>query len=137
VAARWPIVLGWVAAVVLATTSLPSIAESQNGALGDLVPNDAAAIETELRANELFGFPVLSRNVVVQRDADGLGLAAQRATVARAVALDRHDLPRLRRVGGAIPLLNQVPLAAFTRESGTTALTYLFFAPGVGSLCAP
>ncbi len=35
---------------------LPTIRQAQVGALGDLVPNDAAAIEAERRSHELFGF---------------------------------------------------------------------------------
>ena len=56
VALRWPIVLGWIAAAVIATMALPSIEESQTGALGALVPSQAAALDAELRSSELFGF---------------------------------------------------------------------------------
>jgi len=133
VALRWPIALGWIAAAALATVLLPSIKESQTGALGDLVPNDAAAIDAELRSAELFGFPLLSRTIVVQRDPDGLSAAAQASTVSRAAALNRNTLPGLDRVGGAIPVLNTVSIPPFTRERGTTAITYLFFEPEVGA----
>ncbi len=133
VALRWPIALAWIAAAALATALLPSIKESQTGALGDLVPNDAAAIDAELRSAQLFGFPLLSRTIVVQRDPDGLSAAAQASTVSRAVALNRNTLPGLDRVGGAIPVLNTVSIPPFTRERGTTAITYLFFEPEVGA----
>ena len=63
VALRWPIALAWIVAAALTTALLPSIEESQTGALGDLVPNDAAAIDAELRSAELFGFPLLSRTI--------------------------------------------------------------------------
>lgn len=128
---RWPIALAWIAAAALATAHLPSIEESQTGALGDLVPNDAAAIDAELRSAELFGFPLLSRTIVVQRDADGLSAAAQVGTLDRAVALNENSLEGLDRIGGAIPVLNTVSLPPFTRERGTTAVTYLFFEPDV------
>ncbi|HET8757540.1 MAG TPA: hypothetical protein VFM58_16090, partial [Solirubrobacteraceae bacterium] len=88
VALRWPIVAFWVVAAVATTVLLPSIEESQNGALGDLVPNDAAAIDAELRSATLFGFPLLSRTIVVQRDPDGLPVAAQAATVRRALQIN-------------------------------------------------
>jgi RND superfamily putative drug exporter len=133
VALRWPIVAGWVTVAVITSLVLPSIEESQNGALGDLVPNDAAAIDAELRSAELFGFPLLSRTVVVQRDPSGLPPAAQVATVDRAAALDRNTLPGLERIGGAIPVLNTVSIPPFTREHGTTAVTYLFYEPDVGA----
>lgn len=123
VALRWPIVILWIIAAVAATAALPSIDESQNGALGDLVPNESAALEAELRSSRLFGFPVLSRTVVVQRDADGLAPLAQAATVDRAVALNRDELAGLERIGGAIPVLNTIEVPPFTRERGTTAIT--------------
>ena len=77
---RWPIAIGWVAAAVAATLALPSIEEAQTGALGDLVPDGAEALDAELRMSELFGFPLLSRTIVVQRDGEGLSAAAQAAT---------------------------------------------------------
>ncbi len=133
VALRWPIVLAWIAAAALATLALPSIEQSQNGALGALVPAHAAALDAELRSSRLFGFPVLSRTIVVQRDASGLSAAAQAGTVSRAVALNRNQLPELGRVGGGLPVLNTVSLPPFTRERGTTAVTFLYFQPSVGS----
>jgi RND superfamily putative drug exporter len=133
VALRWPIVAFWVVAAVATTVLLPSIEESQNGALGDLVPNDAAAIDAELRSATLFGFPLLSRTIVVQRDPDGLPVAAQAATVRRAVQINRDQAVGLDRVGGAIPVLNTVSIPPFTREDGTAAVTYLFYEPDVGA----
>jgi len=129
---RWPLVIFWVAAAIVTTLALPSIEESQNGALGDLVPNESAALDAELRSNRLFGFPVLSRTVVVKRDAAGLSPLAQASTVERAVALNRDTLPELERIGGAIPVLNTVAVPPFTREQGTTAVTYLLFGLDTG-----
>ncbi len=133
VALRWPIVAAWIAAAVLATVALPSIEESQIGALGALVPSHSDALDAELRSSELFGFPLLSRTVVVQRDPRGLSADAQASTVARAVALDRNTFPGLERIGGAIPVLNTVSVPPFTRENGTTAVSFLYFRPDVGS----
>lgn len=133
VALRWPIVAAWILAAAVATVALPSIEESQTGALGALVPADAAALDAELRSNELFGFPLLSRTVLVQRDPSGLNETAQAATLRRAVALNRHTLPGLGRIGGALPALNTVALPPFTRERATTAVTFLFFRPEVGA----
>ncbi len=103
---RWVIAAAWVAAAVVATVALPSIEESQDRALGDLVPDDAAAIDAEIRSSELFGFPLLSRTIVVQRDPAGLGPIPQAATLNRAVAINRDTLPDVAEVGGAIPVLN-------------------------------
>jgi RND superfamily putative drug exporter len=133
VALRWPIVAAWIAAAALATMALPSIDESQTGALGALVPSQADALDAELRSNELFGFPLLSRTIVVQRDAQGLGAVAQAATATRALALNRNTLAGLDRIGGALPVVNTVSVPPFTRERGTTAITFLYFQPVVGS----
>jgi RND superfamily putative drug exporter len=123
--------VAWAAAAVLATTLLPTVQEAQTGGLGDLVPNDAAAIEAETRAAELFGFPLLSRTVLVQRDPRGLSAAEQARVVTRAVAITRREVPWLARVPAALPVTNVVGEAPFARERSTTALTYLIFAPGV------
>ncbi len=130
---RWPIVLVWIAAAALASSLLPSIEESQTGALGALVPSSSDALDAELRSSELFGFPLLSRTVVVQRDPSGLSAAAQAATVTRAVALNRNALEGLDRIGGALPALNTVSVGPFTRERGTTTVTFLYFRPEVGA----
>ena len=70
---------------------------------------------------------------MVQRDPRGLSAAAQASTVARAVALDRNTFPGLERIGGAIPVLNTVSEPPFSRERGTTAVSFLYFRPDVGS----
>jgi RND superfamily putative drug exporter len=133
VALRWPIVALWVALAVFATSSLPTIDEAQNGALGDLVPNDSEALDAELRSSELFGFPILSRTIVVQRDPDGLSTLAQSGTLERAVTINRKGLADLEEIGGAIPVLNTLAAPPFTRESGTAAVTYLYFGLRTGA----
>ncbi len=133
VALRWPLVVAWIAAAVLATVALPSIEESQIGALGALVPSHSEALDAELRSSDLFGFPLLSRTAVVQRNPRDLSANAQASTLARAVALNRNTFPALERIGGAIPVLNTVAVPPFTRETGTTAVTFLYFRPEVGS----
>jgi RND superfamily putative drug exporter len=133
VALRWPIAVLWIAAAVVTTVEMRSIEQSQIGALGALVPRHAAALDAELRSSRLFGFPVLSRTVVVQRDARGLPASAQALTITRAADLDRHTAPSLRRIGGALPVVNTVSVPPFTRETGTTGVTFLYFSPEVGS----
>ena len=82
--ARVPIIVAWIAAAVAVTMLLPSIREAQVGALGDLVPAGAAAVDAEERAAELFAFPLLSRTIVVTRGADGLPAKAQARVAKRA-----------------------------------------------------
>ncbi len=131
VRARFAVVALWLAAAVGLTLGLPSIKEAQVGALGDLVPNEADAIEAEIRSNELFGFPLLSRTLVVQRDPDGLSATEQARVARRALALNRGEYPGLRRIGGALAVSNTLGEPPFSRESSTTAITYLFFGPQV------
>ncbi len=131
---RWPIVAGWIAAAVLATVALPSIEESQIGALGALVPSHSDALDAELRSSELFGFPLLSRTVVVQRDPRGL--SAGRAGVDGRARGRARSQRRSRASSGSAarsPVLNTVSMPPFTREHGTTAVTFLYFGPDVGS----
>jgi len=129
---RFLIVVAWVGAAVAATQLLPTLEEAQTGALGDLVPTNSEALDVELRAAELFRFPLLSRTIVVQRDPNGLSAAAQAAVVSRAVALNRNELPGLDRIAGAIAVTNALGAPPFSRERSTTALTFLYFTPDVG-----
>lgn len=129
---RWAIVAGWIALAVAAVQLLPSLDEAQTGALGDLVPADSEAVDAELRAFELFAFPVLSRTLMVQRDAEGLNAFEQARVVRRAVALNQDDLPGLEAIAGAIPVTNALGAPPFARERSTTAITYLLFSPEVG-----
>ena len=128
---RFAVIAFWIAAAVAVTLTLPTIREAQVGALGDLVPHDAAALDAELRSSELFRFPLLSRTLVVQRDADGLSATELARSARRAFELNRGDYPELRRVGGALPVSNVLGKPPFSRERSTTAITYLFFAPDV------
>ena len=128
---RYLVVGAWVAAAVVLTMTLPTIGEAQTGALGDLVPNQADALDAELRSAELFRFPLLSRTLVVQRNPKGLSALEQARAVARAQAVSSNNLPGLERIGGALPIINTLGRPPFSRESSTTAVTYLFFPQSV------
>ena len=86
---RWAIVVAWITVAVVVTLGLPSIREAQVGALGDLVPAGAQAITTEERSAQLFAFPLLSRTIVVVRDAGGLSVLQQGSVGRSVVLLDR------------------------------------------------
>ncbi len=131
IAARVPIVLAWIAAAVAFTLLLPSIREAQVGALGDLVPTGAEAIESEQRAAELFRFPFLSRTTIVVRDGDGLSLRDQARVAFQTVRLDRGELPTLRQTRGYL-LSNGIGDVPLIRERSTTLLIPLLFPPSVG-----
>jgi RND superfamily putative drug exporter len=126
------IVAVWVAVAVATTALLPNLDEAQTGALGDLVPADSEAVDAELRALELFAFPVLSRTLLVQRDPDGLSPGAQARIVERAAAINQGAAPGLRAIAGAIPVTNALGAPPFARERSTTGITYLLFPPSVG-----
>jgi RND superfamily putative drug exporter len=131
VRARVVVVVGWIAIAVAASIALPSIREAQVGALGDLVPAGADAIAAEERSAELFRFPLLSRTVVVAREADGLS-TADHARVARdVVALDRGELPGLRETRGYL-ITNALGVAPLVRERSTTMLVPLLFPLSIG-----
>jgi RND superfamily putative drug exporter len=127
---RWLVLAGWIAATVWVVLNLPTIEQAQLGALGDLVPRDAAALQAEIESATRFDVPVLAHLAVVQRNPQGLSEARQRAAVALAVRVSRRQEPGLRALGGAFTLVNArgVPGA---REQGTTTITYLFFSPDV------
>lgn len=129
---RWLIALAWIGGAVFCLVALPPIHETRGGKLGALVPAHAAALHAELLSKTRFGFPLLSRTIVVERDPHGLSGVEQARVVARATRLAAHRMPGFEQIAGAIPVLNTVGPAGFARERGTTALTYLFFTPQVG-----
>ena len=81
---RWLIVLGWGAAAA-AVLWLPSTAQQAD--LGGFAPPNSKAIATERASAEAFGFPLLSRTVLVQRNEAGLSAGAQERAVERAVGV--------------------------------------------------
>jgi RND superfamily putative drug exporter len=126
-------VLGWIAVAVWATRSLPSVNPEVSGRLSDLLPRDAPALEAEIRSDRLFRFPLLSREVVVQRDPTGIPLDEQGRTVEAAVAVDTGKLKaRYPSILGAVPLSDTIGLGSPSSERGTTMLTYLYTAPNLG-----
>jgi|tagenome__1003787_1003787.scaffolds.fasta_scaffold20985194_5 RND superfamily putative drug exporter len=94
-----------------------------------MIPPDSKALEAQRRAAELFDLPFASDAVVVQRNPSGLSLDVQKQTVDRAVATDRAARDRTGPAMVAIPVANTRGLVPGSRESDTTALTYLGFPP--------
>jgi RND superfamily putative drug exporter len=123
VAARWFIVLAWAAGAVAVLVVLPPVAASQADLEGFVNGNSAAAA-AEKQSLQEFGVPLLSRSIIVQRNPQGLPLERQADAVARAVAVDDHQLstPLL----GALPVPNTLKLVPGAKEDGTTVLTYVF-----------
>jgi putative drug exporter of the RND superfamily len=126
---RYLILPAWVAGAVVATIWLPSIGEAQGSPLGELVADDADALETEIRSSQHFKIPLLSRTAVVQRNPNGLSPEAQERAVVRAYDVVRQPAPELRDIAFALPILNTGERFPSSRENGTTAITFLYFSP--------
>lgn len=120
---RW-LVLGLWAAVLAVAVLVPAPA-TDSDLKGFAAGNPA--VTAELRSFELFGFPLVSRVALVQRDPDGLSAFAQAEAVLRAAALTQgaYDTELL----GALPAPNTLGLFPGSRERGTTVVTYLFTDP--------
>lgn len=126
---RYVVVATWLGLAVVAPTVLPGLVEKSDD-LG-FVGLDNEAVATEIRSFELFGFPLLSRTVLVQRNEDGLSPAAQAEAVLRAVGLSQGSYDA-EPILGALPVPNTFGLFPGAQERGTTVLTYLFLAPRTG-----
>lgn len=129
---RVSVIVGWLVLTVAVTLLLPDPSGAGGRDLDGFVSSDSPAIATEVASLRAFGFPLLSRTVMVQRDADGLSPYAQAEAVLRAVALTQGRYDDVEPILGALPLTNTLGLFPASTESGTTALTYLFMPPTAG-----
>ncbi len=127
---RHVVVLAWLAAAATATIWLPL---GTQGATDEssLLPSDAPALRAELDSARLFGYPLISRTLVVQRDPNGLSADAQLRAVQRAVVIDQAQGQGQEPVAGAVPVTNALGLFPGSRERSTTIVTYLYFRPSV------
>lgn len=125
VALRWLIVVGWMAGAAAAFIYLPPMepAASDLEALGA----EDASFEAEQRSLDLFGFPLLSRIAVVQRDEAGMEPLAQAEAMTRGVAVNQgtHDTELI----GAIPITNAAGVFPAANEYDTTVVTFVFAEP--------
>ncbi len=126
---RLLVVPAWIAAAVLATAALPSFTDRPASATGGLVPTSSGSLAVEKQGVEAFGTPLLARIAIVQRDPNGLSLAAQRRAVRRALRIDRGRDSAMRNVAFALPISNAERLFPSSRERGTTVITFLYFRP--------
>lgn len=127
---RWIVVAFWLAAMGASVAFLPSISYGGND-LNQLVSANNPALQSELRSFEKFGFPLLSRVAVVQRDPQGLSMATQAEALTRARALSEGEYPDLEPIVAAVPVMNAVGLVPGSRETATTIITLLFTPPDV------
>jgi RND superfamily putative drug exporter len=131
VALRHVIVVLWIGLAV-AATSLPNLADAEGGSLDGFVPPDNPTVATEIASVQAFGFPLISRTVLVQRDPAGLSPFTQAEAALRAIALSQGRYDDVYPILGALPVTNTLGLFPSSSEVGTTALTYLFIQPGAG-----
>jgi RND superfamily putative drug exporter len=127
---RWLVVAFWIAITAIAVVSLPSLGRAGSD-LSDLVSTNNPAVQSELQSYDRFGFPLLSRVAVVQRDPNGLPMDVQARAIARARAVSQGADPDVKPVVAAVPVLNTFKLFPGSREDGTTVITLLFTAPDV------
>ena len=129
VAFRIPILVGWIAAAVLATPFLPAL--SASGSLGGLVSGNSPAVRAEMDAARLFGVPLASAEVeLVQRDRAGFPPAIQTRVAHRALAVDQGRAGGIRGLEGALPVTNTGGGVPSRGAPLTTIVTFLFFRPG-------
>jgi putative drug exporter of the RND superfamily len=126
--------IAWIVLAFWVTYHLPSIAASQ-AALGDLTAPNAPAIAAERLDARLFGVPALSRVAVVQHDPAGLSANVLQAAASQAAAVDNHSSVAGSAVPqgllGALPIVDQPGLVPASKQTGTTAITYLLFDPSL------
>ena len=125
---RWFLVAGWAVVLVAAALWLP--ASTSNADLGGFAPPNSRAIATETTSAKAFGFPILSRTLLVQRDEDGLSQAAQQRAVERAVAVAKHTAGDVGPIVAVVPIGNAEAVFPSSSERDTTALSYVFTKPG-------
>lgn len=127
---RWLVVAFWVAAVAAVIAYVPAYGTGGND-LEQLISVDNPAVRSELQSIDKFGFPVLSRVAVVQRNPAGLSTATQTKAVARAKAVSDGSYPDARPIVAAVPVMNTLGLFPGSAEDGTTIVTLLFTDPSV------
>jgi len=123
---RFPLLLGIAVLTGYVVMHVKPQEASQSDVIS-MVPADSKALQAQRRAAQLFDLPFASDAVVVQRDPAGLSLDVQRQTASRAVATDQAARSGEGPPMVAIPIANTRGLVPGSRESDTTALTYLGF----------
>ncbi len=127
---RWFVVAFWVAAAAAVYAYVPAYGTSGND-LEQLISVDNPAVRSELQSVQKFGFPVLSRVAVVQRNPAGLSTETQTKAVARAKAVSDGTYPDVKPIVAAVPVMNTLGLFPGSAEDGTTIVTLLFTDPSV------
>jgi putative drug exporter of the RND superfamily len=128
IAARYLILLGWIAAAVAVTLYLPPLSSASG--VGGLIPSGAPALRAEYDAARIFGLPLTAQAAVVQRDPRGFPLATVERAARRAAAVDTGHAAPVPGLGAAVPVANTAGAFPGSRERSTTIITFLYFRPG-------
>jgi putative drug exporter of the RND superfamily len=89
--ARLLVIAAWIAAAALATAYLPSGLGGGGAELGSLLPRSSEALEVEERALRTFGFPLISRSMVVARKDGGFDPGEVRAGLRYVARTDKAE----------------------------------------------
>lgn len=121
--ARLFVIAAWIAGTALATSALPSGLGNEGAELGSLLPSSSEAIDVEEGSIETFGFPLISRSMVVAYKTGGFE-PGEGAAALRFIA----------RTDGGRSGLKAVPFSAEGRplqggQIGDTMLIYLYAEP--------
>ena len=123
---RVPLLLVWLVVAGLAVVHLPSFGSS-SGPVVQLIPGNAPALRALATSLRIFKVPAGSEFAVVVRDPGGLSAGAHAAVFSQALAVDRRATQEGSRPAFALPLVDTLRLVPGSRESGTTAVTFLYY----------
>jgi RND superfamily putative drug exporter len=112
------VIAAWIAGAILATSQLPSGLGSEAAELGSLLPRSSEAVEVEEKSLGTFGFPLISRSMVVARKEGGFSAADTAAALRLVARTDRGESG-----------LKAVPFAAEGKplEGGAVGDTFLVY----------
>jgi len=116
--ARFFVIAAWIAGAILATSQLPSGLGSEAAELGSLLPRSSKAVEVEEKSLETFGFPLISRSMVVAHKEGGFDAGDTAAALRLVTRTDRGESG-----------LKAVPFAAEGKplEGGAVGDTFLVY----------
>jgi putative drug exporter of the RND superfamily len=127
---RWPIVIGWAAAAAYAAFILP-IPVQPPDTLVSLIPEGSAAVRADEFALHHFRVPLTSEVAVVRRNPNGLSRSERSKIVSAAGRVDRRTRAHPGSGPIAVPVINARGVVPGSRETGTTAITYLAYPPSM------
>lgn len=125
---RVPVIILWVAVTGFVFLHLPSFGSS-GGPVVQLIPRNAPALTALATSLRIFKVPAGSELAVVVRDPRGLSAADHTAVFSQAWAVDRRSDSGGTGPAFALPIVDTAKLMPASRESGTTAITFLSYPP--------